>query len=105
MKVQHALMLTAGLVLSAPALAEDGAALMKKHNCGTCHQVDKKTVGPSLKTIAAKYAGDAGAAAKVEKKVRTGGAGSFGTMPMPATPEKVSDADIKAMVEHILATK
>lgn len=98
-------MLTAGLMLSAPALAEDGAALMKKHNCGTCHQVDKKTVGPSLKAIAAKYTGDAGAAAKLEAKVRKGGAGSFGSMPMPATPDKVSDADIKAMVSHILATQ
>jgi cytochrome c len=105
MKVQHALMLTAGLMLSAPVLADDGEALMKKNNCGTCHQLDKKTVGPSVKAIAAKYAGDAGAAAKLEKKVRVGGAGSFGTMPMPATPAKASDADIKAMVAHILAAK
>ncbi|MDD2702303.1 MAG: c-type cytochrome [Sideroxydans sp.] len=105
MKVQHALMLTAGLLLSAPVLAEDGAALMKKNNCSTCHQVANKTVGPALKAIAAKYAGDAGAAAKLEKKVRVGGAGSFGTMPMPATPAKVSDGDIKTMVAHILATK
>jgi cytochrome c len=105
MKVQHALMLTAGLMLSAPVLANDGEALLKKNNCGTCHQVAKKTVGPALQAIAAKYAGDAGAAAMLEKKVRVGGAGSFGTMPMPATPAKASDADIKAMVAHILATK
>ncbi|MEW5903497.1 MAG: c-type cytochrome [Pseudomonadota bacterium] len=105
MKVQHALMLSAGLLLSAPAMAADGAALMKQHNCTTCHQVDKKTVGPALQAIAAKYAGDAGAAAKLEKKVRSGGAGSFGTMPMPATPAKVSDGDIEVMVKHILATK
>lgn len=105
MKVQHALMLSAGLLLSAPAMAADGTALMKQHNCTTCHQVDKKTVGPALQAIAAKYAGDAGAAAKLEKKVRSGGAGSFGTMPMPATPAKVSDADIQAMVASILATK
>lgn len=105
MKVQHALMLTAGLMLSAPVLADDGATLLKKNNCTTCHQLDKKTVGPGLKAIAEKYAGDAGAAAKLEKKVRFGGAGSFGTMPMPATPAKVSDADIQAMVAHILSVK
>lgn len=105
MKVQHALMLTAGLILSTPVLADDGAALMKKNNCSTCHQLDKKTVGPSLMAIAAKYADDAGAAAKLEKKVRVGGAGSFGTLPMPATPAKVSDDDIKVMVAYILAVK
>ncbi len=105
MKVQHALMLTAGLMLAAPVLADDGAALLKKNNCGTCHQAVKKTVGPGLKMIADKYAGDAGAAAKLEAKVRKGGAGSFGSMPMPPTPAKVSDEDIKAMVAHILASK
>lgn len=101
MKLQHALMLTAGLMLSGTALADDGAALMKKNNCGTCHQMDKKTVGPALKAIAAKYKGDAGAAAKLAAKVRKGGSGSFGSMAMPAQP-KPSDDDIKAMVAYIL---
>lgn len=105
MKVQHALMLIAGLTLSAPVLADDGAALLKKNNCGTCHQAVKKTVGPGLKMIADKYAGDAGAAARLEAKVRKGGAGSFGSMPMPATPAKVSDGEIKAMVAYILSAK
>ncbi|MEQ1533233.1 MAG: c-type cytochrome [Sideroxydans sp.] len=102
MKVQHVLMLTAGLLLSNVALADDGAALMKKNNCGTCHQAEKKTVGPGIKMIADKYRGDATAADKVAAKVRKGGSGVFGSMAMPATPAKVSDDDIKAMVAYIL---
>lgn len=102
MKLPCALMLSAGVMLSGAALADDGAALMKKNNCGTCHQMDKKTVGPALKAIAAKYKGDAGAAAKLADKVRKGGSGSFGSMAMPATPAKVSDEEIKAMVAYIL---
>jgi len=102
MKVQHVLMLTAGLLLSNIALADDGAALMKKNNCGTCHQAEKKSVGPSIKAIAEKYKGDASAAAKLADKVRKGGSGSFGSMAMPATPAKASDEDIKAMVAYIL---
>jgi len=105
MKVQHALMLTAGLLLTNTAFAEEGAALMKKNNCGTCHHAEKKTVGPALKAIAEKYKGDATAADKLAKKVRTGGAGNWGTMPMPATPAKVSDDEIKAMVAATLAAK
>lgn len=105
MKVQHALLLTAGLMLSAPVLADDGAALFKKNNCGTCHQLSKKTVGPGLNAIAAKYAGDADAAAKLVKKVRAGGSGSFGSMPMPPAPAKVSDEDIKTIVAYILSVK
>lgn len=105
MKVRHLLILSGSLLFTANALADDGAALLKKNNCVTCHQVAAKTVGPALKAIAAKYAGDAGAAAALEAKVRKGGAGNWGTMPMPPTPASASDADIKAMVASILATK
>jgi cytochrome c len=97
--------LSASLLFSGNAFADDGAALMKKNNCGTCHQADKKTVGPALKAIAEKYKGDAAAADKLVAKVRKGGSGSFGSMAMPATPAKASDADIKTMVAAILAAK
>lgn len=102
MKVQHVLMLTAGLLLSNVALADDGAALFKKSNCTTCHQAEKKTVGPSIKAIAEKYKGDATAADKLAAKVRKGGSGVFGSMAMPATPAKVSDEAIKEMVAYVL---
>ncbi len=102
MKVRHALILTAGMLLANAAFADDGAALLKKSNCVTCHQAEKKTVGPSLKAISEKYKGDATAADKLAAKVRKGGSGVFGTMAMPATPAKVSDEDIKTMVAYIL---
>jgi cytochrome c len=101
MKVHHLFILSAGLFISANALA-DGAALAKQSGCMTCHAVDKKLVGPSFKEVAAKYKGDSEAAAKLAKKVRGGGAGSFGSTPMLATPAKVSDDDIKNIVAWIL---
>jgi cytochrome c len=105
MKVQHAVMLTAGLMLANVAVAEDGLALMKKNNCVTCHQLEKKTVGPGIKMIAAKYKDDAGAVDKLVKKVRAGGSGNWGTMAMPPAPAKISDAELKEMVSAILAAK
>jgi cytochrome c len=75
---------------------------MKKSNCVTCHQAEKKTVGPGIKMIADKYKGDATAADKLAAKVRKGGTGNWGSMAMPATPAKVSDEDIKTMVAFIL---
>lgn len=105
MKIRHLLILSGSLLFAGNALAADGAALLKKNNCVACHQVATKTVGPALKAIAAKYAGDAGAQAKLEKKVRSGGAGNWGTMAMIPTPASVSDADISAMVTAVLATK
>ncbi|MDP2694600.1 MAG: c-type cytochrome [Gallionella sp.] len=105
MKIRY-LVLTAALSVSATAFAAgDGAALFKQNNCGACHAAAKKTVGPALADIAAKYKGDKGAQAKLEAKTRSGGAGSFGTMPMPPTAKSASDADIKTMVAWILGQK
>lgn len=55
--------------------------------------------------IAAKYRGDKNAQARLEAKVRNGGTGSFGTLPMPATPRTIGDGDIKTMVAWILSQK
>ena len=100
------IMTAACTLLSVPSLgvaAPDGAPLALKYNCQACHAVDKKLVGPSLKDVAAKYAGDKGALAKLEKKVKAGGSGVWGAIPMP--PNNVPDADLKTLVEWILSTK
>ena len=95
----------AALSISATAAAGDGEALLKQHNCSPCHAVASKAVGPSLIDIATKYKGDKGAQARLEAKVRKGGAGSFGSMPMPPTAKTVSDDDIKTLVTWILSQK
>ena len=75
---------------------------MNKAGCMACHAKDKKLVGPSFKDIAAKYKGQ-DASAKLMDKVRKGGSGVFGPIPMaPNGPDKISDADLKAAVEWIL---
>ena len=92
--------LAAGL-LAAP-LAQADLAMAKKYNCTACHQVDKKVVGPSYKDVATKYKGQADAAAKLAEKVKKGGSGVWGPVPMPPNPA-VPDADIKKLVDWILA--
>jgi cytochrome c len=106
MKARNLIAMIAVLSVSATAFAADDAeALFTKSKCSSCHKVDKKTIGPALKDIAAKYAGDAEAQAKLEKKVRSGGAGVWGTMPMPRMSATVSDADIKTLVAWVLSQK
>ncbi len=76
---------------------------MNKAGCMACHTKDKKLVGPSFKDISAKYKGKADAEATLIAKVRTGGKGVFGPIPMsPNPPDKISDADLKASVQWIL---
>lgn len=103
MKFRHLLILSAGLLLTGNALANE--ALLKKSGCFACHTVDKKLVGPALKDIAAKYKGVPGAAATLAKKVRAGGSGNWGTVAMAPAPATVSDADLKAAIAFILTLK
>lgn len=92
----------AGLMIAGSAFAADGAALLKANTCMGCHKMEGKLVGPGFMEIAKKYKGEAGAAEKLETKVAKGGAGAWGTMPMPAM-SKVKPEDIKTMVEYIMA--
>ena len=91
----------AACALTATAYAQEDLA--KKHNCFACHAVDKKLVGPAYKEIAAKYAGDSAAPAKLQQKVKAGGSGVWGPVPMP--PTNAPDADLKTLVAWILAQK
>lgn len=90
----------AGLAFAIPAQADE--ALAKKHNCLACHTVDKKMVGPAYRDIAKKYKGQ-NVAAKLQEKVKKGGQGAWGNVPMPPNPA-VPDGDIKKLVDWILKT-
>ena len=106
MRLNFAICATTLPLLWAPAAgvsAADASALAAKYGCQACHAPDKKVVGPSYQEVAAKYAGDSGALVRLEKKVKSGGSGVWGSIPMP--PNNVPDADLKALVEWILAAK
>jgi cytochrome c551/c552/cytochrome c5 len=79
-------------------------ALMQKDGCGACHAVDKKIVGPAYQDVAAKYKGDAGALARLTQKVKAGGTGVWGQVPMPPN-SWVTDSDIQVLVSWILTLK
>ena len=97
-----ALVAVLALGTSAPASATE--AIVKKARCVACHAVDTKRVGPAYKDVAAKYKGDAGAPARLFAKVREGGSGVWGQVPMMAHPaDKISDDDLKAAIHWILA--
>jgi cytochrome c len=79
-------------------------AMMQKNGCAACHAIDKKVIGPAYQDVAAKYKGDKDALAKLSDKVKKGGVGVWGQVPMPPNVQ-VSDADIKDLVSWILSLK
>lgn len=92
----------AAAALSLPAIGQE--ELAKKNACFSCHTVDKKLVGPAYKDVAAKYRTDKTAEAKLVEKVKKGGSGVWGQVPMPPNAA-VSDADARALVKWILTIK
>jgi cytochrome c len=98
MKVLTLALALAGTAIALPAQADE--ALAKKHNCLACHQVDKKAIGPAYQEIAKKYKGQ-NVAAQLEQKVKKGGVGVWGQIPMPPNPA-VPDGDVKKLVDWIL---
>jgi cytochrome c len=98
MKVLTLALALAGTAIALPAQADE--ALAKKHNCLACHQVDKKAIGPAYQEIAKKYKGQ-NVAAQLEQKVKKGGVGVWGQIPMPPNPA-VPEGDVKKLVDWIL---
>lgn len=98
-------MLLTGLLLAtagSPALADE--AMARSRNCMACHTVERKVVGPAFKAVAAKYTGRKDMADVLAKKIRQGGGGAWGPVPMPANPQ-VNEADAKKLAEWILGLK
>jgi len=112
MKVCYVIAMTLTLSVSTSAFAANKAeTLFIEGNCNNCHAIGNETTGatfspgPSLILIADKYRDDKQAPGKLEKKVRTGGVGAWGVLPMPGTRSSVSDEDIKILVTWILEQK
>jgi cytochrome c len=103
MNAARILVAAAALVLAAPLAAQSPDDLLKKNGCTACHAIDKKVIGPAYNDVSVKYKGDAGAAAKLTAKVKQGGAGVWGPIPMP--PQPISDAELKVVVPYILGLR
>lgn len=108
-----------GLMAAGSVLATDMPELAKKSGCTACHKIDSKLVGPAWMDVSKKYkgvkdyafspTGSATAGAKkmsleegLIMKVSKGGTGNWGSVPMIANSPKVSDADIKTLVNFVL---
>jgi cytochrome c len=103
--MKKTLILVAALAAAAASTtAHASADLAKAKACMACHTVASKLVGPSYKDVAAKYAKDAGAEARLVQKIQKGSSGTWGPIPMPANPQ-VSDAEAQTLAKWILAQK
>ncbi|OYU89478.1 MAG: cytochrome C' [Burkholderiales bacterium PBB5] len=97
-----ALIAVLAAVVAGPALANQ--ELAQKKSCLACHAMDKKLIGPAYKDVAAKYAGQKDAVAKLADKIQKGGTGVWGQVPMPANPQ-VNAEEAKQLATWVLSIK
>jgi cytochrome c len=103
---------SAGAPPAAPAPAREASAaerpgvegMLAKYGCTACHTVGTKVIGPSFADVAAKYHGQKDAPQKLAEKVRNGGSGAWGQIPMPPNPG-LPDEDLHTIIEWILALR
>ncbi|MCU7549030.1 c-type cytochrome [Chitinophagaceae bacterium LB-8] len=81
-----------------------GIELEAKNDCGTCHKIDEKLIGPPFREIAAKYPMTDENLDSLSAKVIRGGTGVWGKVPMTPHPNLSKD-DAKAIVKYILLLK
>ena len=85
------------IMVAGAANAQTGAELAKAKNCMTCHDLDKKKVGPAFKDTAAKYKDNKEAEAKLITGLKEG----------KGHPTKIAatDAELKTLVQYVLSAK
>ncbi len=96
--------LAMGLLLPSQAVLADPDEFYKTKNCFACHRVERNHLGPSFKSIAAKYTDDKGADQKLAKKVIEGGVGVWGNVPMPPQAQ-VNEEEALTLARWILEQK
>lgn len=85
------------------AQAKDAEALAQQKGCMACHAKNEKKVGPSYAAVAQKYAGRADAVDYLAGKIKNGGVGVWGQVPMPA--QNVTDQEARDLAKWVLSTK
>ena len=76
--------------------------LAQKSGCMACHGVNNKIVGPGFNEIQARYKDQPNAETRLMAKVKAGGQGVWGSVPMPPNAH-LNDGDIKTLVQWIIS--
>ena len=76
--------------------------LATKSGCMACHGMKSKIVGPGYSEVVARYQGQTDAEARLIAKVKAGGQGVWGNIPMPPNGH-LKDEDLKTLVQWILS--
>lgn len=87
---------------SSLAMASAPTETLNKYACSGCHGISAKVVGPGFNEVAAKYKGQKDAKAHLTARIKSGGSGIWGAIPMPPQPA-ITEAELNSVVDWLLA--
>ncbi len=90
-------------VEQATAQVKDMQALAQQKGCFACHDINNKKVGPAFKDVAKRFAGQPNIEEELSKRIKNGGVGTWGQVPMP--PQNVTEEEAKELAKWILSLK
>ena len=90
----------APVVVAAAGGGGDAKGLLAANACTACHGINNKIVGPGFNEILAKQKGKADLEDYLVSKIKGGGSGVYGSVPMPPQPQ-LSDADARTIAKWI----
>jgi cytochrome c len=88
-------------VVAATSAGPSPQDLMKRQACTACHGISNRIVGPGFNEVVAKYGARADAESYLTAKIKEGGVGVWGQVPMPAQPG-LKDDEAKILAKWIL---
>lgn len=90
--------------LSGNPVYQKAIKIIAGSDCMTCHHINDKLVGPAWKDVANKYAGQDTAVQYLAHKIKKGGSGVWGTVPM-APHDNMSEEDAETLANYVLLLK
>ncbi len=87
----------------ASAPVKDMQAFAQQKGCFACHDINNKKVGPAFKEVAKRFAGQPGIEEELAKRIKNGGVGTWGQVPMP--PQNITDQEAKDLAKWVLSLK
>ena len=91
-----------------PALAQElpkGQVIAERNQCLGCHAKEKKIIGPSFKRVAQRYTNTEATMVYLTNKIKNGGGGVWGVVPMPSNKNNITDEEIRLIIQWIFTLK
>jgi cytochrome c len=94
-----------GLNIASASEVSEGRDIARKNLCLGCHAETKKVVGPAFMEIAKRYDSSPASYTYLSRRIKEGGVGVWGAIPMPANKNNITDKEVNLVIQWIFSLR